>query len=254
MPQISGGSSILSSSQIADGIIINDDIAAGAAITADKLSLSGALDVSDLTAATLVTTAEGLDSSNNDTSIPTVGAVISYITSHVVSNLIEASASQVSVKNTVTETNLMQVTIPANTLSTNQAVEAILFLNELDHRGAASRTNTIRIKYGTTTLATFIVDNTTQDGPFTGGGYVKITLISNGNTNAQRAVCEILFRKTDVLNFETAVSDIVADIDMSTSVEDSTGDLAITITAQPSVITTQQGVVSNGYIVKRLSV
>ena len=48
MPQVGGGSIILDSAQISDGIIINADVSASAAIAASKLNLAAAVAVSDL--------------------------------------------------------------------------------------------------------------------------------------------------------------------------------------------------------------
>jgi len=79
MPLITSGSRLSSSDQIVDGIILNADVNANAAIAGSKLDLAGDIVASDLAAAALVTESEGINSSDNDTSVPTTAAVKDYV-------------------------------------------------------------------------------------------------------------------------------------------------------------------------------
>lgn len=90
----------------------------------------------------------------------------------------------VTVANTTTETTLLTATVPANTLSTTNEIIGEIFISDLDVEASADDNLTLRLKYGSTTVAAVGVNN--GSGDTNQRGVLRFRLTANAATNAQK--------------------------------------------------------------------
>jgi len=130
--------------------------------------------------------------------------------------------TDVAVSNTTSETNLISVAIPANTLSTNNAVKVRIWFTLSSTTVTMNRT--IRLKFGSTTIATDVfggsLGNTGYDG------FIDALLVSAGSTSAQEGSFYLLAMNTVSTSFDFKCAD------EGTSAEDSTGALNLIVSLQ----------------------
>lgn len=131
----------------------------------------------------------------------------------------------VTVSNTTTETNLLSVSILANTMSTDNGV--VVRLNIPDH-DQLSGTMTIRAKYGSTIVSTLVTIGAALTNM---KGYIEFRLYANGATNAQKGFANC-FLVTDA---GVTFGNVKVFADEGTAAEDSTNDLDLIISVQFSV-------------------
>lgn len=154
--------------------------------------------------------------------------------------LLALVASQVDVHSTTTETNLLSFTVPADSLSTGNLIKIELGLSDYDV--ATANGVTFRLKYGSTTVASFIFDDS---GTLTNcNGILHAYLYGGGATNSQIGSIYVAVDSND----DGAES--FSMFDPGTAAEDSTGDLTLSVTAQPESSATTVGVTCDtGYAV-----
>lgn len=143
------------------------------------------------------------------------------------SHKIAVVTTNVVVQSSTTETDLISVSIPANTLGTNNAIRARLYISDL--RAATSETMTFRSKYGSTTMVTMAL---TVNITSTIHGWLEFMLYGDGATNVQEA--HVLL---DVgLNAVSAGATVtqIRNTQVGTAAEDSTGALTLAVSAQHS--------------------
>ncbi len=140
--------------------------------------------------------------------------------------LIEAETAEVAVTSTGTETIIYQKSIPANTLSTGNAVRVRVYLTDL--RSTATGDATFRLKYGSTTVATITAITDDSISTSIKGFVLEGIVAANAATNAQIA---FLFGigSTNSTGLNGLSSGNSAE---GTATEDSTGALNLTVTAQ----------------------
>ena len=162
-----------------------------------------------------------------------------------------ASGASGSVTNTTDETTVMSVSVPANTLSTSNALRATLFVSNFNY-AATEATLTVRAKYGATTLATIILDPSGAASTAAERGVIAFTLIANAATNAQTGILQIDLSK-DNLDPDSAVQVTFAKaLATGTATEDSTGALNIILTVQWATVSTNNDFDYRGYVIERL--
>ena len=135
-----------------------------------------------------------------------------------------------SVTNTVTETTVYTTTVAANTLSTNRMLRITALADYLNNDGAA-RTLTIRIKYGTTTYATYALSlgNSATIRPV----MIDSALSALNATNAQVGGARFWVENAVGVAGNAGASLANGNGSMHAAVaEDSTGALALAITVQ----------------------
>ncbi len=140
---------------------------------------------------------------------------------------LEIITTPVTVTNTSTETNLLSVSIPANTLGTDNGIRFKLNISDYDSGGGADDL-TIRVKYGATTVVTRVLSagNQTNDE-----GFIEGVLFANGATNSQKGVLNYIIEdksSTSRISTRSSWSGYV----FGTSAEDSTGALNFVISVQ----------------------
>ncbi len=124
-----------------------------------------------------------------------------------------------------TEVTICTLAVPANTLSTNKSLLGRMSF-QFDSAGAG-RTFTIRIKYGATTLLTFVSPSIqTNVAPLY--GFLDFVLRADGATNAQESLGQYHYS----VNAGVGVFGVA---DQGTSAIDSTSAQNLVITAQVSV-------------------
>ncbi len=134
---------------------------------------------------------------------------------------INVTTAAVTVSNTLIETNLLQVSIPGGILGSNNAIKLKLFIKNFSKDSGSLET--IRLKYGSTTLFTISLNSVIG---FTRNGYIELLLLGNGATNAQKASNLIeLGENEDTSTFVRWIN-----ASSSTSAEDSTVAKNLTVT------------------------
>lgn len=129
------------------------------------------------------------------------------------------SSGRVTVGNTTTETSLISFTLAAGALGTNRAVRIRLF-GIWSHGGNLARTGTIRLKYGSTVLATSVL--TAASAVTNGPAFFECEL--RGNNSASSQIGNIV-RLADNNSTFYAQS-------YGTASEDSSGALTLAVTMQ----------------------
>lgn len=154
---------------------------------------------------------------------------------------IATSTTPADSRSSNTEITLLSVSVPANTLSTNNLVKATLNINTL---GAGSGTVTLRFKYGSTTLGTLVITppNVTYDV-----NTCVFNLFANGATNAQKSFITVIDSVSGAAGAYYSMCS-----PGGTATEDSTGALNIIITAQSSVSGSNNGVLTSSYVVEKI--
>lgn len=244
--------SIVSTSQIGNGVIVNADVNASAAIEESKIAFAtndGSRhdhSAADITVGTLSTTRGGTGISNPtakglvraqgasamDTIAPgTSGQVLKsdgtdWAAGSVPGPLLVADTTGAACQNTVTETTLCTVSVPANTLGTGNAVRAKCWFNQWKQNTDGDAL-TIRMYYGTTVVASFVFTHGAE-ATVEWDGYLEGILMASGATNTQEGQVEVFGHPQG----GGALTALLRQYGEGTGAEDSTGALTFKITAQ----------------------
>ena len=165
--------------------------------------------------------------------------------------LLEASGADVNITNTVTETNIFSVSIPAGRLSTNKAVRGYVHITNARFLDT-SAILTLRLKYGGTTLITMAIDPSAA----TGGshkGELHFMLFANAATNAQSAFLRARLRVETLDPADATQEDHMEASAVGTATEDSTGALNLVLSAQWATADADNDFQRRGYIVEMLA-
>lgn len=154
----------------------------------------------------------------------------SLITNLSAVSKLSAVYTDVTLDNSSTETIIFSISVPASTLSTNNAVRLKLFLDQFITANA--RTAIFRLKYGSTTLVT---SNSFAPSTTNEQGYIEAIILATGATNSQEASMTMLFNQ-ETLTAGAGVK--MSSFGTGTATEDSTGALNLVVTAQWSAANT----------------
>lgn len=134
----------------------------------------------------------------------------------------------------VTETALFTTTITAGDLGTDKIVKGRVYITNYE-TNSATETLTIRLKYGTTTLSTAILDPGSTISANTKRGYIDFLIAADGSASAQSSVMHIfIFDNTlDGQDAATGVNNITT----GTATENSATNLTLQVTGQWSTST-----------------
>lgn len=138
--------------------------------------------------------------------------------------------TQVITPANTSENTIYSEAIPAGTLSTNNAIKFKVLFSDFGLSNSPDEIKTIRLKYGSTTIATVVADIGSNPADLSFDGiYLEGWVIANNATNAQKGQLEIFsgFGDVDGSNFINA--------DYGTSAIDSTITQNLVITIQSNV-------------------
>jgi hypothetical protein len=147
------------------------------------------------------------------------------------SQLVAVMSAPVDVHSTTNETTLLSFTLPGGGLGTANMIQAQILLSDFD----TSTTNgvTFRLKYGSTTIASYIFDDcgTVSNA----NGVIIANMYAAGATNAQGGsiAVQVMAHNDGAESFSVH--------NTGTGAEDSTGDLTFSITAQPETSSASVG-------------
>ena len=145
-----------------------------------------------------------------------------------VNPLVYINTAQVSINTTTAETTLYTTSIPANILSTGNALKIEIPISVIN-AATVGKTHTIRVKYGATTLTTTVATINTNGITF---GTLTIYLMATGATNSQRAVTQLFAMNG---SGSTATNnDTISAISVGTAAIDSTASQTFTVSVQPN--------------------
>jgi len=156
---------------------------------------------------------------------------------HYHSSKLASSTTQITIDNSTTETTLLTYSLPANTLSTSNIIHGILHFNDLTQIGMGidnGDTVTFRFKYGSTTMTSQVITNSTGSQT-TLEGRVEFWLLADGATSAQDVVMLCDFHEHTYTSSAITVNgsqEHALGQERGTATEDSTGALNILVTAQ----------------------
>lgn len=163
---------------------------------------------------------------------------------------INRSVTNVDTHSTNTEQTLMSVSIPANTLGTTNVVHFKMFISDFDHTDNVS--DTIRLKYGATTLATIDITDTGAGNKSNLRGWIEGYLFAAGATNSQEGSISFSFGNSVIQN-STEDNLTVIGAASGTSAIDSTAAANLVVTAQHGSSSTTSGIVMAHYVVTKIA-
>ncbi len=146
-------------------------------------------------------------------------------------SLLEADATNTTVANTTTETDLWSTTLHGGSLGSSNAVTGRIYISGHGQGTGGSDDLTVNLNYGTTTVATLNING--QGTAFSGlTGYIDFSLMGNGGTSVQEGI--ISFFSTDQGGFATQTGNrfLCANAQPGTGAEDSTTDLTLSVSVQ----------------------
>lgn len=233
MPIIVAGPTIASSAQIAPGIIVNSDVNASAAIDYSKLNLAGGIVNADINASAAIAeskigniTSAGKVSGAALTNLSAIPAGAGVIPAANLSGVkIAKGTADVTVNNTTTETTLISESIAAGLLGTANGV-LLRACIQMSWSANGARQD-IRVKYGSTTIATFTYDPASPTSQ-TGTMDLDVLLLAGTATNAQDVIARAI---TPGMSDPSSLSAAIQ-VQTNTCAEDSTQALNLVVTAQ----------------------
>lgn len=145
-----------------------------------------------------------------------------------VGNKLYLSTTPITVTATTTETTIMTFSLPANTLGTNAGVRGKMHFT-FHNQDTASKT--LRLKYGSTTVATVTMTPTTSTSKDF-EGYIDFLLLANGATNAQQGSVVIIGNESSIEIGAGVNTNLMKGAAYGTATETSTGALNLILTWQ----------------------
>lgn len=133
----------------------------------------------------------------------------------------------ISYNQSLTETDLFSTTITGGALGTNKIVRGIAYVTNYESNNAVV-TLTLRLKYGSTTLNTVILD---PNATFSGRrGYIEFLLMADGSVTAQSSMLKLNFLDFSLSPEAQAV--VFQNLTYGTATENSATDLTFRLTGQ----------------------
>lgn len=129
----------------------------------------------------------------------------------------------------ITETPLFTTTITAGDLGTDKLIKGRVYITNYE-TNSATETLTIRLKYGTTTLCSAVLDPGSTIAANSKRGFIDFVVMADGSASAQSAVMHIfIFDNTlDGQDAATGVNNITT----GTATENSATNLTLQVTGQ----------------------
>jgi len=164
-------------------------------------------------------------------------------------NLVETSASIVTLTNSTAETSLMSVSVPGSVLGSTNAVRAKLLIRNIGTDNVDD-TVTLRALYGTTSIATLLIGSVIGGANAGLAGNLTFDLIANLAASAQRGQLQAqlsrgVFPHSSVVGEDKTL--------FGTSAENSDGAKVIGITAQWNDANPSNTLNTNGYTVEKIT-
>lgn len=129
-----------------------------------------------------------------------------------------------------TEKTIKSFSVAGGSLGTSNVIVMNFLFKKDEDVGSGNRSITIRFKYGSTTIASTIINVSAVDN--IGNGYIEAKLLANASINSQKGSISILTiqeqTSADANRFDSK-------LEIGTSAEDSTGALNISLTAQSNL-------------------
>lgn len=154
--------------------------------------------------------------------------------------------NDVTIANTITLTNLIQISIPGGTLGTGNGVRVKIYISDFDFTGSAA--HTINLKYGGTTIATNTLNLVTGTN-VNRSGYIEALLVSGGATNSQEgSLYWCLYQEGS-----GALEHTRSAVKVGTAAEDSTTALNLTIDFQWGTASASNSITMSHAVIEKIS-
>ena len=166
-------------------------------------------------------------------------------------NKINVSTSSVSITNTTTETSLYTVSVPANTLGSDNAIRAVIHVDTFDMKGSESLL--LRIKYGGTTFGSASIANTSGSNMAGLTGTIEAMVLGNGATNSQKGTVKIHCEE-DESGFSNANAHeyCFGSSPLGTASVDSTNSADLDITLKWNSASTLNKIICNAFVMYKI--
>lgn len=195
--------------------------------------------------------------SSDEGKIPRLGATGKLAAGFISSaGKIEVDPTETTVFSTTTETTIFDVTVPGGTLSTNNAIRVTVWFDSLSV-ASSSKTVTLRLKYGGTTVASVVMATTgATSSNLSIAGELVGYVIADGSASVQKGA--IRWFGGDA----TMEQDNLASVDgtkgigansIGTGAVDSSSDQTLSVTVQNSESTANTGANVQFWIVEKIS-
>jgi len=155
---------------------------------------------------------------------------------------LDVVTADVTVSNTITETDILSFSVPANTLGTNNLLRVEMAAGLLSN---ISNTCTIRIKYGTTPTTMVTLNLAPANSAAVRAGFITVHIDGDGATNAQRATGHAAINGDGNLMYEWGAE--------GTAAIDSTLAQTFSISVQHSAASTSAAFYMRNYILQLFS-
>ena len=165
---------------------------------------------------------------------------------------LETSAANAEIASSTTnETDILSISIPANTLTGTNALRVKIYVSELSTGSAISDDLTFRLKYGSTTLATLALDNSSS-AINTLVGHIECVVIANASSSSQRGTLYAHIGQS-VTNLTSAPTRLINSVVTGTATEDATTTLNLKLTIQWGNAASSDTFTPAGYTVELIS-
>lgn len=232
MPSITSPSIIVSSNQIAPGIIVNSDVSASAAIDLSKLAGAAASGANaDITSLSGLSTPLSL--SQGGTGQTTLAAVINALAKFSHKNVTEKTFTNGNGGNGAgTAADIFSVTIPGGTLGTGNVLRFFIRISTIGYPANASAW-VFLVKYGGTTIGTLDLGaNSSQKLGLS--GWIEGFLCADGSASVQKAWSRCYLQSVNTKEYAAAANVVQDKIELDggvgTAAVDSTTDQTFVIT------------------------
>lgn len=163
----------------------------------------------------------------------------------IASPKVTTSVSNVTTTSTTGEQTLVSFSIPANTLSTSNAIMVKMALSSFKLPASGINSQTFRLKYGATTIATLALSETLVSD-LDGSGTIEAILVAAGGTSSQEGSIDVRAGTLD------ASGPKVISTAVGTAAEDSTLSKNFIITVENSASSAALGLVMNHYVMYKI--
>lgn len=164
---------------------------------------------------------------------------------------ISNSASVISVVNTVAETSIFSITIPASTLGTSNTIRGTVFVSQYEN-GAGPGSVLLRLNYGGGTASSIMLANGAGFRPSVVGN-INFTMIANNSASLQKTnlTANLTQIKPDVVQ-PSVITLFTNNWDIGSSSVQSSASQVLGLTVRQSIADAETNFVVQGYTIETI--
>ena len=259
--KLGGGAQITTTAQIGDGVIVDADINASAAIAFSKLA-SDPLARANHTGTQTKSTVSDYPAAASQAEMEAgtevaaremnpAGVKQAIVALGASGPLIVANPTEITVSNSAAENTLFSVSIPANTLLTGKAIRFKAYFSAFTITG--NYKCDFKIKYGVTTIVTLTTPETAHLG--VRKGWLEGIIMADGGSSAQKGAATLFF----AVDGEEAAADAAVGYSknsvsaLGSGAEVATGALNLVLSAQFNNASVNENLTAEFWLVEKVA-